>query len=80
MDAIEPYSPPCNYFRFTPGLWVHFSGPRDSDRPKRRGYITAVEEDHALVTDELTFTEVSNKLSLRAELTLDTVQDRHARP
>ncbi|KAN0128229.1 hypothetical protein V8E53_013995 [Lactarius tabidus] len=57
MDAIEPYSPPRNYFRFTPGLWVHFSGPRDSDRPKRRGYITAVEEDHALVTDELTFTE-----------------------
>jgi hypothetical protein len=79
MDAIEPYSPPCNYFRFTPGLWVHFSGPRDSDRPKCRGYITAVEEDHALVTDELMFTEVSNKLSSQAELTLDSVQDRYTR-
>jgi hypothetical protein len=79
MDAIEPYSPPCNYFRFTPGLWVHFSGLRDSDRPKCHSYITAVEEDHALVTDELMFMEVSNKLSSQAELTLDSVQDQYTR-
>ncbi|KAN0128004.1 hypothetical protein V8E53_014181 [Lactarius tabidus] len=57
MDTIELHSPSCNFFRFTPGLWVHFSSPRDSEQPKCRGYITAVEEDHALVTDELTFTE-----------------------
>jgi hypothetical protein len=79
MDTIEPYSPPRNYFRFTLGLWVHFSGLRDSDRPKRCGYITEVEEDHALVTDERVFMEVSNKLSSQAELTLDSVQDRYAR-
>jgi hypothetical protein len=63
MDTVEPYSPHSNFFRFTPGLWVHFRGPRDSERPKRRGYITAVEGAHTRVTDERTFTEVSNKMS-----------------
>lgn len=57
MDTVEPYSPHSNFFRFTPGLWVHFRGPRDSERPKRRGYITAVEGAHTRVTDERTFTE-----------------------
>jgi hypothetical protein len=79
MDAIELRSPSCNFFCFTPGLWVHFSGPRDFEQPKRCSYITAVNEDHVLVTDELTFMEVSSKLSLPAELTLDSVQDRYAR-
>lgn len=63
MDAIEPYSLPANFYQFTPGVWVHFSGPRDSERPKRRGYITSVEDGHVLVIDERTFTEVSNKIS-----------------
>jgi hypothetical protein len=31
MDTIKPYSPPTNFYRFTPGVWVHFRGPRDSE-------------------------------------------------
>jgi hypothetical protein len=56
MDTMEPYSPHSNFFRFTPGLWVHFRGPHDSEQPKHRGYITAVEGAHSLVTDERMFT------------------------
>ena len=62
MDAIEPYTPALNFFRITPGLWVHFSGPTDTDRPRRRGYITAVEDAHAVVIDERTFTEVYEEM------------------
>ena len=61
MDAIEPYTPAPNYFQITPGLWVDFSGPRDTDRPKCRGYITAVDDAHAVVMDERTFTEVCDE-------------------
>ena len=63
MDAVEPWSPPANFYRFTPGLWVHFTGPIDSRRLKRRGYITEVEGGLVTVVDEHTFAEVSNKLS-----------------
>jgi hypothetical protein len=31
MDTVEPYSPHGNFFCFTPGLWVHFRSPRDSE-------------------------------------------------
>ena len=80
MDAVEPYTPPANLYRFTPGLWVHFVGPSDSERPKRRGYITAVEDVHAVVIDERTFTEVSDHLySAGSAYTLDAVQDPQGR-
>lgn len=62
MDAVEPYTPAFNFFQITPGLWVHFSGPTDTDRPKRRGYISAVEDAHAVVIDERTFTEVCEEM------------------
>jgi hypothetical protein len=55
MDSIELYSPPTNLYHFTPGVWVHFCGPHDSERPKHRGYIMAVEGTHSCVTDERTF-------------------------
>ena len=59
---MEPCTPTNNFYRFTPGLWVDFSGPTDSDRPKCRGYITGVEDGRAAVIDECTFGEVNNKL------------------
>ncbi|KAF8258743.1 hypothetical protein EI94DRAFT_1707713 [Lactarius quietus] len=57
MHAIEPCPPAPNFYRFKPGLWVNFSGPKDSEQPKRRSCITVVEDTHALVIDERTFTE-----------------------
>ena len=55
--------PPSNYYHFTTGLWVKFTGPIDNGRLKRRGYITAVESGLVTVVDEHMFAEVSNKLS-----------------
>ena len=59
---MEPCTPTNNFYRFTPGLWVDFSSPTNSDQPKRRSYITGVEDGRAAVIDECTFGEVNNKL------------------
>ena len=65
MDAVQPCPAPTNFFRFTPGLWVHFSGPIDSQPLKRRGYIKEVGDGHVVVIDERAFNEVSNKCHQR---------------
>lgn len=78
MDVVEPCSPKDNFYRFRPGLWVDFSGPTDSDRSKRRGYITGVEDGRAAVIDEHTFGEVSYNISsadlayIRLQFKIDT--------
>ncbi len=58
IDAVEPYDPPLNFYRVTAGTWVEFNGQRETDQPKRRGYVRVVEETHALVIDEHTLAEV----------------------
>ena len=66
MDAMEPWTPPpppTNFYHFAMGLWVKFTGPIDSRRLKRHGYITVVEDGLVTVVDKHTFAEVSNKLS-----------------
>ena len=55
---MEPYKPPPSFYRFTQGIWVHFSGPNNIERPKHRSYITAVDDVQAVVIDERTFIEV----------------------
>lgn len=57
MDAVEPFSPPLNFYRIKVGTWVEFNG-RDTEHSKRRGCIRVVEEMHALVIDECTLAEV----------------------
>ena len=63
MDAVEPWSPPANFYHLTPGLWVRFTGPINNRQLKRRGYITEVDGGLITVVDKHTFAEVSNKLS-----------------
>ena len=63
MDAVEPWSPPANFYRLTPGLWVRFTGPIDNRQLKHHGYITKVDGGLITVVDKHTFAEVSNKLS-----------------
>ena len=78
MDAVQPCPAPANFYRFTPGLWVNFSGPIDSKQLKRRGYIISVEDGHVVVVDERMFGEVSNKISsaglayIRLQFEIDT--------
>ena len=62
-DTMEPWSPTTNYYRFTMGLWVKFTGPINSGWLKCCRYITVVEDGLATIVDEHTFAEVSNKLS-----------------
>ncbi|KAI9445702.1 hypothetical protein BJY52DRAFT_1194142 [Lactarius psammicola] len=57
VDAVEPYDPPLNFYRVTAGTWVDFNGQRETDPPKRRGYVRDVEGTHALVIDEHTLAE-----------------------
>jgi hypothetical protein len=58
VDAVEPCTPPRNFYRFTEGTWVNFSVPGKPEEPKRRGCIRSVEDTHALVMDERTFGDV----------------------
>ena len=51
---MGPYTPPCSFYQFTQGTWVHFSVPSNFERPKRRGYIIAVDDVQALIIDEHT--------------------------
>ena len=78
MDTMQPCPTPANFYRFTPGLWVNFSGPINSKKLKCRGYIILVEDGHVVVVDEHTFGEVSNKISsaglayIRLQFEIDT--------
>ena len=65
--TLWSHGPPANYYHFTTGLWVQFTGPIDSRRLKRHRYITKVEDGLVTIVDKHTFAEVSNKL-LSAEL------------
>jgi len=58
IDAVEPYNPLLNFYRVTAGTWVEFNRQRETDQPKRRGYVRVVEEMHVLVIDEHTLAEV----------------------
>ena len=63
MDAMEPWSPSTNFYCFTMGLWVKFTGPINSGQLEHCGYITAVEGGLVTIVDKHMFAEVSNKLS-----------------
>ena len=78
MDTMQPCPTPANFYRFTLGLWVNFSGPIDSKQLKRCRYIISVEDGHVVVVDKHTFGEVSNKISsvdlayIRLQFEIDT--------
>ena len=55
------HTPSLNFYQFKPGTWVDFRGPKDTERAKRRGWVHSVEDTHALVIDERTYTEVSEQ-------------------
>ena len=63
MGAMEPWSPPADFYCLTLGLWVRFTGPINNGQLKCRGYITEVEGSLVTIVEEHTFAEVSNKLS-----------------
>ena len=70
MYYVTPYTPPHNFYQFKPGTWVDFRGPKDTERPKRRGWIHTVEDTQALVIEERTFTEVSGQTHARDAINL----------
>ncbi|KAI9429356.1 hypothetical protein H4582DRAFT_2065376 [Lactarius indigo] len=51
-DMAEPYDPPLDFYRAKEGSWVKFNRRKGMDHAKRRGYIRAVKDTHALVIDE----------------------------
>ena len=69
MYYVTPYNPPHTFYQFKPGTWVDFRGPKDTERPKRRGWVYSVEDTHALVIDERTYTQVREHISTKTRLT-----------
>ena len=69
MYFVTPYTPPHNFYQFKTGTWVEFRGLKDTERPKRRGWVHSVEDTQALVIEERTFTEVSDQTHTEMRLT-----------
>ena len=80
MDTMEPWSPPANFYHFTPGLWVNFTGLIHPRQLKCHRYITNMEDGLVTIVDKHTFVKVSNKLSsaelanIRPEFNINTAK------
>ena len=73
-DAVEPFEPPCLYYRFKEGDWVSFRQSSDHGSHTRRGHVKAVTDTHTTVINEHTFTKVSESLYSKAKSKLHRLQ------
>ena len=68
MYFVTPYTPPHTFYQFTPDTWVDFRAPKDTKRPKRRGWVHSVEDTRAIVIDEHTREEVREQTHTKTRL------------
>ena len=62
------YTPPHHFYQFKQGTWVEFHGPKDTERPKRRGWVHSVEDARAIVVDERMQEEVREQTHIKSRL------------
>jgi hypothetical protein len=66
--CVTPYTPPHHFYQFKPGTWVDFRGPKDTERPKRRGCVHSIEDTHALIVEDRTKKEVREQIHIKMRL------------